>query len=410
MPRRPGLLDQPADRGAHRVLLSLRAPCPSLPRPRLHRLHRSRGDHRHLQADAPGARVLSAVHGPGTRRRRDRGRARPGAGASRRGGAPERDAPVHADARGSRRSFAHVDDLLARQLRERSAAADGVPRAGQQPVRPLIDPFDVLYEAELPRYKMPDGLARIYGRLGFGDQVIYSNFVMSLDGVVTLGSSTSAGSVISGRNQADRFLMGLLRACADAVLLGAGTLRATPGHLWTPGHIFPDEAKNFAELRATLGRKPQPRLVLLTTGAIDPSHPAIVAGATIMTTAEGAAGLAGGGAAGLAGVVPDTCDVITVGESDEVDMVQAIAELRSRGHDVILTEGGPHVVGALVAHGLLDEAFITTSPVLAGRDGGERLGMVAGVELLPDHGTWSRLLSVRRHGDFLFTRYGRTRG
>jgi len=248
---------------------------------------------------------------------------------------------------------------------------------------------------------MPDGLARIYGRLGFGDQVIYSNFVMSLDGVVTLGSSTSAGSVISGRNQADRFLMGLLRACADAVLLGAGTLRATPGHLWTPGHIFPDEAKNFAELRATLGRKPQPRLVLLTTGAIDPSHPAIVAGATIMTTAEGAAG--------LAGVVPDTCDVITVGESDEVDMVQAIAELRSRGHDVILTEGGPHVVGALVAHGLLDEAFITTSPVLAGRDGGERLGMVAGVELLPDHGTWSRLLSVRRHGDFLFTRYGRTR-
>src|SRR4029077_9750126 len=98
----------------------------------------------------------------------------------------------------------------------------------------------------------------------------YSNFVTSLDGVVSLGASPSAGSAISGRNQADRFLMGLLRACADAVLLGAGTLRATPGHLWTPAHIFPGEAKSFAELRVALGRKAQPRLVLLTTGAIDP--------------------------------------------------------------------------------------------------------------------------------------------
>jgi riboflavin biosynthesis pyrimidine reductase len=245
---------------------------------------------------------------------------------------------------------------------------------------------------------MPAALEHIYGPLGFGEQVIYSNFVMSLDGVVTLGSSTSAGSVISGRNQADRFLMGLLRACADAVLLGAGTLRATPGHLWTPGHIFPDEAKSFAELRAALGRKPQPRLVLLTTGAVDPSHPAIVAGATILTSAEGAAE--------LKRVLPGTCDVITAGERGEVDMVQAVAELRSRGHDVILTEGGPHVVGELVARGLLDEAFITVSPVLAGRDGEQRLGMIAGAELLPDHGVWSRLLSVRRHGDFLFTRYG----
>jgi riboflavin biosynthesis pyrimidine reductase len=244
---------------------------------------------------------------------------------------------------------------------------------------------------------MPAALERIYGRLGFRDRVIYSNFVTSLDGVVTLGASKSAGSVISGRNQADRFLMGLLRACADAVLLGAGTLRATPGHLWTPGHIFPDEAESFAELRAALGRKPQPRLVLLTTGAVDPSHPAIVAGATILTTAAGAAE--------LKHVLPATCDVIAVGERGEVDMVQAIAELRLRGHDVILTEGGPHVVGELVARGLLDEAFITVSPVLAGRDRDERLGMIAGAELLPDHGVWSRLLSVRRHGDFLFTRY-----
>jgi len=67
----------------------------------------------------------------------------------------------------------------------------------------------------------------VYGRLGFSTPVVYSNFVSSVDGVVTLGSKPSAGSVISGKYPADRFLMGLLRACADAVLIGAGTLRAT---------------------------------------------------------------------------------------------------------------------------------------------------------------------------------------
>src|SRR2546425_12153867 len=136
---------------------------------------------------------------------------------------------------------------------------------------------------------MPLELERIYGRLGFPSRVIYSNFVSSVDGVVTLGSNPSAGSVISGRNQADRFLMGLLRAFADAVLLGAGTLRATPGHHWTPEHIYPDLSSSFAQLRSDLGRKPRPRLVLLTqSGDVLVSHAAVLGGATIVTTAAGA--------------------------------------------------------------------------------------------------------------------------
>src|SRR5207253_7833821 len=97
---------------------------------------------------------------------------------------------------------------------------------------------------------MPQDLERIYGRLGFAERAVYSNFVTSLDGVVSLGSHPSAGSVISGRNQADRFLMGLLRACADAVLLGAGTLRATPGHHWTPEHIYPRSEEHTSELQS----------------------------------------------------------------------------------------------------------------------------------------------------------------
>ena len=229
--------------------------------------------------------------------------------------------------------------------------------------------------------------------------MLYSNFVTSLDGVVTLGSNPSAGSLLSGRNQADRFLMGLLRACADAVLLGAGTLRATPGHRWTPEHICPGFASSYAALRESLGLAPRPRLVLFSaSGQVEVSHPAVVDGATVVTSAAGATA--------LEGRLPDSCDVIEVGDSGRVDVTRAITALRSRGYEVLLTEGGPHLTGDLVSHGLLDEAFITISPVIAGRDREERLGMVAGGEFLPGRGVWSRLLSARRHDDFLFLRYG----
>ncbi len=216
---------------------------------------------------------------------------------------------------------------------------------------------------------------------------------MSIDGVVSLGAEPSSGSVISGRNQPDRFLMGLLRACADAVLIGAGTLRATPGHRWTPEHIFPAMAASFAELRSTLGRQAQPRLVLFTaSGNVELSHPAVTGGATIVTSE--------GGAANLAGRLPDSCDVIVA------DVRDAIGQLRSRGYEVLLTEGGPHLIGELISADLLDEAFITIAPVIAGREDRTRLGMVEGVELLPQRQLWTRINSLRRHGDFLFLRYG----
>jgi riboflavin biosynthesis pyrimidine reductase len=192
--------------------------------------------------------------------------------------------------------------------------------------------------------------------------------------------------------------MGLLRACADAVLLGAGTLRATPGHRWTPEHIYPPAAASFAELRERLGRKPRPRLVLFTaTGDVDVGHPALVEGATIVTTAAGAAP--------LRPRLPDSCDVIEVGERGDVDLTRAVERLSARGESVLLTEGGPHLHGALIAAGLLDEEFITISPVIAGRAEEQRHGMVAGAEFLPSRPVWSRLVSARRHGDFLFLRY-----
>jgi riboflavin biosynthesis pyrimidine reductase len=261
-----------------------------------------------------------------------------------------------------------------------------------------MEPFEVLYEAaEPPAYKLPADLHHLYGRLGFAKRSIYSNFVASVDGVVTLGDKPSAGSTISAKYPADRFLMGLLRACADVVLIGAGTLRATPGHLWTPAHVYPELATEFLALRSALGRSREPQLVVLTaSGKLDTAHPALVKGALVMTTAEGATA--------IGNRLPKTCEVV-VGTSQRLDLGKVVTDLHTRGLDVILTEGGPHVIGQLIEAGLLDEAFLTVSPVIAGRKDGKRLGMVEGVELLPGRGAWSRLSSVRRHGDYLFLRY-----
>ena len=264
----------------------------------------------------------------------------------------------------------------------------------------MLAPFEVLFEADsLPDYPLPVDLKHLYGRLGFSDRVIYANFVSSIDGVVTLGAQRSAGSVISGKDRADRFLMGLLRACADAVVLGAGTLRATPGHLWTPAHVFPALATEFTALRSALGRGAEPTLVVLTaSGELDFGHPALARGAIVMTTSPGAKK--------IGSRLPSTCELVVLGKGKTLDLGSAMEELRERHFDVLLSEAGPDVTGQLVGQGLLDEMFLTLSPVLAGRGKEKRFGMVEGIELLPDKGAWSKLLSARLHGDYLFLRYG----
>ena len=77
---------------------------------------------------------------------------------------------------------------------------------------------------------MPDALRTAYGGplaipLRPDRATILMNFVSTLDGIVALGPGEQAGGgVISGHNEADRFVMALLRAVADVVLMGAGTI------------------------------------------------------------------------------------------------------------------------------------------------------------------------------------------
>ena len=103
--------------------------------------------------------------------------------------------------------------------------------------------------------------------------------------------------------------------------------------------------------------------------------------------------------------VPGATEVVAVNDGDWVDLRRGVALLRERGHSLILSEAGPTVFASLVASGLVDELFVTVSPLLAGRDGRPRLGLVEGAELLPGAGAPAELLSVRRADAHLFLRY-----
>jgi riboflavin biosynthesis pyrimidine reductase len=180
-------------------------------------------------------------------------------------------------------------------------------------------------------------------------------------------------------------------------VVGASTLRAEPGHLWTPAYVSRGLASAFAEL----GR-PDPRTVIVSaSGELDPAEPALERGALVLTTDAGAVR--------LGGRLPGASSLRSLGA--ERPRGSAILEaVRAEGHRRVLTEGGPTLTAAFMEDRLVDELFLTLSPVLAGRRSGDaRLGLLEGIELLPAAAEWARLLSVRVQGSHLFLRYGWSR-
>jgi riboflavin biosynthesis pyrimidine reductase len=261
--------------------------------------------------------------------------------------------------------------------------------------------LEVLAEAEgLPELDLPDALRDRYGGpIGFPAPRLVANFVASVDGVVSVPTLPRSNAMIAAGSQADRFVMGLLRALAGAVLIGSGTLRGSPSALWTPDGIFPAAADGFAELRRRLGLPPTPELAVLAgTRPVDVSHPALQAGAVVLATSTGAAGLRDS--------LPGASTLVELPGAGLVDPTAAVEALRARGHSLILSEAGPHVFGSLLGAGLVDELFLTVSPLLAGRSAtAPRLGLVEGADLLPTATVNARLVSVRRHESHLFLRY-----
>jgi riboflavin biosynthesis pyrimidine reductase len=264
-----------------------------------------------------------------------------------------------------------------------------------------LRPLEVLYEApQLPDFGLSEALATAYGGpLGFAEPRLYANFVASMDGVAAIPGELQSSHLIAGGSEGDRFAMGLLRACADAVLIGAGTLRASPRTRWTAEHAYPPAAELFAELRRLRGRLPQPTLAVLSgSGSIDPKHPGLAERTLVLTSERGAARLGRG--------LPPSAAIVPIGGALPLDVGAAVEALRAGGHELILCEGGPTAFGALVEAGLVDELFLTLSPLLAGRaPRAPRPALVEGVEFLPGRSAVGQLLSIRRSRSHLFVRY-----
>lgn len=265
-----------------------------------------------------------------------------------------------------------------------------------------IEPLELLHEEPgLPDFDLPPEIRTLYaGTLGFDRPVLFVNFVSTIDGVVSIPATPRSNRMIGDDSDTDRFVMGLLRACADVVLISSGTLNGSPKGVWNATDAYPPAAAAIAELRRRLGRPPEPAFAVLTaSGSIDPEHRALEAGALILTTERGAAV--------LAGRLRDGVETVVLPGEDKVDLRAAIECLHVRGLTAILSEAGPTILGAMLAAGLVDELFLTVSPLLAGRSGDDvRLGLVEGIDLLPTMRVAGRLLGIRRQGAHLFLHYG----
>ena len=257
-------------------------------------------------------------------------------------------------------------------------------------------PLELLFEqGNLQPLDLPEALVTSYGSaFGVPRSCLFANFVSSLDGVVALPGDTESGQLISGKNPADRFVMGLLRACADAVLIGAGTFRKSAGHLWHPDRIYPAAAEHFAAARERLGLTAQPQFVLLSaSGELDTTQPAVQRALIVTTRA---------GELRLRARVPAATRLVVL-DPDRVELSALLDFLRAEGMPRVLTEGGPTLFAELLQQRLVDELFVTSAPSMFGRFAGdERKSLADGLDL---GGAPFELLSARRHGSHLFLRY-----
>jgi riboflavin biosynthesis pyrimidine reductase len=274
-----------------------------------------------------------------------------------------------------------------------------------------LAPLETLFESSRDHaLPLPGRLARLYGtfrmstpRSGFR---IFSNFVSTLDGVVSLQArGHSGGGDISGFSGQDRMVMGLLRAAADVIIVGSGTLEADPQHVWTPEVICPELADEYRRLERNLGKSSASLNVVVSgRGALNLRLPVFASGrvpALIVTTTAGAKQL-------LKQQIPDSVRIHAIRGRAEIPaaaILEAVA--RVGGGKRILVEGGPRLLGSFYNERLIDEQFLSLAPQLSGREFGDaRMSLVMGKLFAPRNPRWGKLIDVRRGSKLLFLRYG----
>jgi riboflavin biosynthesis pyrimidine reductase len=237
-----------------------------------------------------------------------------------------------------------------------------------------------------------------------------ANFVSTIDGVVSFNlPGQSEGARISNSNEEDRFIMGLLRASADAILVGSGTLQAVGPHgSWLPEAVYPAAKDLYQKYRTELLRKLENPLVVIVTGTggLDLTRAVFHTPRTrvlILTTEQGKRRLSQSGSEALASV-----EVTALSTADERISPSVILTLlrKEAGVKLLLHEAGPTLFGEFLAGGFIDELFLTVAPQIAGRDAVQpRPGLVANVQFSPATAPWWKLLSAKGATDYLFLRY-----
>jgi riboflavin biosynthesis pyrimidine reductase len=252
-------------------------------------------------------------------------------------------------------------------------------------LRRLIPPGEPAGVAEIVRgfglWERPAGGPRDRPR-------VLLNMISTADGRATL-EGRSGG--LSGA--ADRELFHALRLPVDAVLVGAGTVRAERYR-----RLIRDRPSRALRLQRGLSEEPLACIVSRSL-ALGPGIPLLEdpdARVVVLTPSEGQ--------------LPDAgarVDYVRAARDGELDLGEALARLhRDLSVGVLLCEGGPHLGAQLLAAGLLDELYLSVSPRLAGGDppSGPALRILAGAELRPP--AELQLLGALESDSHLFLRYG----
>lgn len=213
------------------------------------------------------------------------------------------------------------------------------------------------------------------------------NFIASLD-----GAATRAGRSGGLGDAADARVFDLLRWGADAIVVGAGTIRdegygavrlPPPAVAWRVAHGYPAQP-TFALLSRALDLDPAADVL-----AAAPVRPIVYTVADAPPERRAA--------------LERVADVVSAGEAGApgVDVRRVRADLAARGLSRLHAEGGPSAFGAFLAADAVDELCLTLAPSLqAGRAG--RIATSAG-----EVPTGMALRQVLRAGDELLLRYVR---
>jgi riboflavin biosynthesis pyrimidine reductase len=284
-------------------------------------------------------------------------------------------------------------------------------------------PFEILFDNS-EAGELDDPAYGSYGKLGFPKPPaerpwIFTNFVQSLDGIASLTGKYASGFHI-GQSEEDRWVMDLLRAHADALLVGVKTLtEEVEMRGYGPrGPVYRIVNPELAELRSRLGRKRELCIFVSGTGNLKLENFKIFDGdlidTAIVTTRQGAEQLS-------EQTSHPHVKVIAAGDGRWVDLPLAMKLVHSKlGVRYLLSEGGPTLNGHLTRARLVDERFLTVSPIEVGQTAPMesddlRFAMDVPLRLRPtsftgpgftkDEALWWTWLSCRKVGDHQFNRY-----